>query len=608
MKKNVLFFFICSIFSLAFSDSLTSSSTSSLYEILDLKNFANSASIRRAYRKLAVNKHPDKLADSSTTEDEVEKIEGQYLLLSRAYGVLSDITSKQRYDYLLNKEGKLHYDPLMDYSHIDRELGLKATTQPGEASLWQAADAQHRISLADAKRLYEEDLRAEEQAARRKKKEDMDQVLIFAMGFTLVVSLAASVIWACQTDVDAMKQDMNAKAIAKRRELRRNACCETEDLQIAEKAAKALQNDLARNQRSESNKKVHFYANDPVVNCLTSWQGKPLGQVLVHKEAPLQVLKVFHELMKKASRAQSIETQLEFCLALLNLIQTFNINEQGTESVHSMLDSFVLGSKGSLVQFDEQVSKKVKDALASLDLKLHDFQDKKVAESLRGRTSTNSFDEDIDDDRADLKYCQDELVKVLLELQESAVMHLLKHGDVAQRWEKFSNGPDYLKAAANSLTLNQILDSQRAMGVFEGHLIEEGLGAIFDLWLAVIDFQDHYMKISEVGVDSSSKDSAALFRDITEEICATFFAEMSGNKHSKEELEQAIAQLNALLTGDFNAEIAASYVETILEEVEPLVTSSFLRFTGGKVLVLGEIQESRTFEKMIKEASSYSMV
>jgi len=62
------------------------------YEILEVSSEASSAEIKRAYRRLALQTHPDRNRNDPRAEERFKKI-------SEAYGVLSDPGKRAQYDH-----------------------------------------------------------------------------------------------------------------------------------------------------------------------------------------------------------------------------------------------------------------------------------------------------------------------------------------------------------------------------------------------------------------------------------------------------------------------------------------------------------------------------
>lgn len=71
-------------------------SNKDLYEILGLSRDASESDIKRAYRKLAMQYHPDRQANKS--DEEKKEAEEKFKEVSFAYSLLSDPEKKQRYD------------------------------------------------------------------------------------------------------------------------------------------------------------------------------------------------------------------------------------------------------------------------------------------------------------------------------------------------------------------------------------------------------------------------------------------------------------------------------------------------------------------------------
>ncbi|CAL1714784.1 unnamed protein product [Somion occarium] len=73
------------------------SATLSLYEILGLERTATTDDIRKAYKKRALETHPDRLPQGATTEEKASA-EEQFRLVNNAYEVLNDPRNRELYD------------------------------------------------------------------------------------------------------------------------------------------------------------------------------------------------------------------------------------------------------------------------------------------------------------------------------------------------------------------------------------------------------------------------------------------------------------------------------------------------------------------------------
>lgn len=71
------------------------------YELLGVENSATADDIKKAYRKLALQYHPDKNPDNKEAEDKFKAI-------AEAYDVLSDSNKRSRYDIQLNGGGNFY--------------------------------------------------------------------------------------------------------------------------------------------------------------------------------------------------------------------------------------------------------------------------------------------------------------------------------------------------------------------------------------------------------------------------------------------------------------------------------------------------------------------
>jgi molecular chaperone DnaJ len=65
------------------------------YEVLGVSKDASEEEIKKAYRKLAMQYHPDRNQGDSTAETKFKEI-------SEAYGTLSDSAKRQQYDMFGN--------------------------------------------------------------------------------------------------------------------------------------------------------------------------------------------------------------------------------------------------------------------------------------------------------------------------------------------------------------------------------------------------------------------------------------------------------------------------------------------------------------------------
>lgn len=70
------------------------------YQVLEVRRDASEREIKRAYHRLARERHPDK----GTTPDEVRKLQEEFALISTAYNVLKDKDKRAEYDARLKKE------------------------------------------------------------------------------------------------------------------------------------------------------------------------------------------------------------------------------------------------------------------------------------------------------------------------------------------------------------------------------------------------------------------------------------------------------------------------------------------------------------------------
>lgn len=83
--------------------SLKQSKRKDYYKILGVERDASDSDIKKAYRRMALQHHPDKQAGLSDEEKNVS--ERKFKQVSEAYGVLSDPTKKQRFDMGMDVDG-----------------------------------------------------------------------------------------------------------------------------------------------------------------------------------------------------------------------------------------------------------------------------------------------------------------------------------------------------------------------------------------------------------------------------------------------------------------------------------------------------------------------
>ena len=75
---------------------LKKSKRKDLYKVLDVDPGAGESMIKKAYRKAAIQWHPDKHANKS--EEEIVEAEAKFKEIGEAYAILSDPQKRQRFD------------------------------------------------------------------------------------------------------------------------------------------------------------------------------------------------------------------------------------------------------------------------------------------------------------------------------------------------------------------------------------------------------------------------------------------------------------------------------------------------------------------------------
>tara|TARA_B100001123_G_scaffold446273_1_gene600174 strand:- start:2056 stop:3102 length:1047 start_codon:yes stop_codon:yes gene_type:complete len=87
------------------------------YDILGVSRSANSDDIKKAYRKLAVQFHPDKNPDDSVAEEKFKEI-------SEAYSILSDPTKRSQYDSPTGFTHAEGFNTAGDFNDIFQQFGF----------------------------------------------------------------------------------------------------------------------------------------------------------------------------------------------------------------------------------------------------------------------------------------------------------------------------------------------------------------------------------------------------------------------------------------------------------------------------------------------------
>jgi DnaJ-class molecular chaperone len=120
---------------------------SDYYKILGITKDSNQIQIRKAFRELALQYHPDK---NKNSEESKEK----FMEIVQAYEVLSDVKARERYDFNTVNEKKFqkfNWTPSADfanfysYENLKREYnenqisgGMWDISEKANAGLWKA--------------------------------------------------------------------------------------------------------------------------------------------------------------------------------------------------------------------------------------------------------------------------------------------------------------------------------------------------------------------------------------------------------------------------------------------------------------------------------------
>ena len=75
-----------------------------LYEVLGVQKSASESEIKKAYRKLAAQYHPDKNPGDASAEEKFKEVQS-------AYDVLSEPEKRKQYDTVGSADGRVGFDP-----------------------------------------------------------------------------------------------------------------------------------------------------------------------------------------------------------------------------------------------------------------------------------------------------------------------------------------------------------------------------------------------------------------------------------------------------------------------------------------------------------------
>jgi len=78
----------------------------SCYDVLGVKRDVTKKELSRAYRKLAIQFHPDRVKDKDKDKEEIEK---KFQGIANAYEILKDEESRKDYDYMLDNPEEAYY-------------------------------------------------------------------------------------------------------------------------------------------------------------------------------------------------------------------------------------------------------------------------------------------------------------------------------------------------------------------------------------------------------------------------------------------------------------------------------------------------------------------
>ena len=88
------------------------------YAMLEVDQFASAAEIKNAYRKLSLERHPDKQAGKS--EEERAKAKEAFLQMTHAHNILSDLATRRAYDNSRDNMDSRNESGLMDVGKFEK--------------------------------------------------------------------------------------------------------------------------------------------------------------------------------------------------------------------------------------------------------------------------------------------------------------------------------------------------------------------------------------------------------------------------------------------------------------------------------------------------------
>ena len=93
------------------------------YEILGVQSAATTDEIKRAYKKLALQLHPDKVSRTTKTDAERDEARVRFRNVANAYEVLKDEVSRAAYDQKCELNGAKRDDVLVNVSFKESVTG-----------------------------------------------------------------------------------------------------------------------------------------------------------------------------------------------------------------------------------------------------------------------------------------------------------------------------------------------------------------------------------------------------------------------------------------------------------------------------------------------------